>query len=69
MKQDIYKGICDGKATANKAFAVLIDPDKLDETGLTNTIALAVEAKVDYFFVLFESSKQIKYSFEKILCF
>jgi putative glycerol-1-phosphate prenyltransferase len=51
MKQDIYKRISNGKATAHKAFAVLVDPDKLDETGLSNTIALAVEAKVDYFFV------------------
>ena len=51
MKQDIYKGICNGKATAHKAFAVLIDPDKLDETGLAKTISLAVEASVDYFFV------------------
>ena len=51
MKQDIYKRISNGKATAHKAFAVLVDPDKLDETGLSNTIALAIEAKVDYFFV------------------
>jgi putative glycerol-1-phosphate prenyltransferase len=40
-----------GKAQAQKAFAVLIDPDKLDEAGLQSTIDLAIKAKVDYVFV------------------
>lgn len=51
MKHKIYDNISNGKARAHKAFAVLIDPDKLDETGLLTTINLAIEAKVDYIFV------------------
>jgi putative glycerol-1-phosphate prenyltransferase len=51
MKHTIYDNISNGKARAQKAFAVLIDPDKLDEAGLLKTIALAIESKVDYLFV------------------
>lgn len=51
MKHDIYNHISKAKTTAQKAFAVLIDPDKLDEKSLQATILLAVESKVDYFFV------------------
>jgi phosphoglycerol geranylgeranyltransferase len=34
-----------------KQFALLIDPDKLDDNALQSTIDLAVKAKVDYLFV------------------
>jgi phosphoglycerol geranylgeranyltransferase len=51
MKQTIYNNISMAKAAGKKAFAVLIDPDKLNETGLHKTIELAENAKVDYFFV------------------
>jgi putative glycerol-1-phosphate prenyltransferase len=51
MKHTIYDIIATGKALSKKAFAVLIDPDKIDETSLLKTIDLAVQAKVDYFFV------------------
>jgi len=51
MKHTIYNNISMGKAQAQKAFAVLIDPDKLDEAGLQSTIDLAIKAKVDYVFV------------------
>lgn len=51
MKQKIYDTISAGKVNAKKAFAVLIDPDKLDEATLLKTIQIAVKAKVDYLFV------------------
>jgi len=51
MTHKIYDTINTGKHNANKAFAVLIDPDKLNDTALMQTIQIAVKAKVDYFFV------------------
>jgi putative glycerol-1-phosphate prenyltransferase len=51
MKHTIYDTISKAKAAGQKAFAVLIDPDKLNEAGLNKTIELAQNAKVDYFFV------------------
>jgi putative glycerol-1-phosphate prenyltransferase len=51
MTQNIYHTIASGKAKSYKAFAVLIDPDKLNEQSLLNTIDIAVKAKVDFFFV------------------
>lgn len=51
MKQETYDKIVKSKAQSNKAFAVLIDPDKIDDTLLLKTIEIALEAKVDFFFV------------------
>jgi len=51
MKQKIYDTILTGKGFSKKAFAVLIDPDKLNESDLLKTIQIAVNAQVDYFFV------------------
>ncbi len=51
MKHNIYHHISKAKTAGHKAFAVLIDPDKLDEKTLQSTIELAINAQVDYFFV------------------
>ena len=51
MNKQVYQNILDKKIKHQKAFAVLIDPDKLDAAGLQKTIDLAVQAKVDYIFV------------------
>lgn len=51
MTQRIYHIISEGKAKAQKAFAVLIDPDKLNDAALLGTIEMAVKAKVDFLFV------------------
>ncbi len=51
MKNKMLEALYQQKANANKAFAVLIDPDKLNEQALSDTIQLAIDAKVDYFFV------------------
>ena len=51
MTQNINQTIVSSKAKTNKAFAVLIDPDKLNEQSLLTTIEIAIKAKVDFFFV------------------
>ncbi len=51
MKNKILDALYQQKASARKAFAVLIDPDKLNDQALLDTIQLALSSKVDYFFV------------------
>ena len=51
MKQKILDRISQQKAKSHKAFAVLVDPDKLNAQTLLDTIQLAKQSKVDYFFV------------------
>ena len=52
MKHTLYNIIQEGKANAKKALAILIDPDKLNNERLNQTIELAVKSKVDYFLVV-----------------
>jgi len=47
----ILHSIKEHKKQGKKSFAVLIDPDKVNENNLEQLIELSVEAKVDYFFV------------------
>lgn len=51
MKQNLYSNILALKAAQKKGFAVLIDPDKLEEQALLKTIEIAKNAGVDFFFV------------------
>jgi phosphoglycerol geranylgeranyltransferase len=51
MKQDLYNIILKRKQEGKKCFSVLIDPDKVNESNLDLLIQLALDAKVDYFFV------------------
>jgi phosphoglycerol geranylgeranyltransferase len=51
MTQQLYHTIVQRKLSGKKSFAVLIDPDKVNESNLDELIRLALEAKVDYFFV------------------
>ena len=51
MKHTLYNKIQEGKANAKKALAILIDPDKLNNESLNQTIEIAIKSKVDYFFV------------------
>jgi phosphoglycerol geranylgeranyltransferase len=51
MKNKMLDALYLQKASARKAFAVLIDPDKLNDQALLDTIQLAIASKVDYFFV------------------
>jgi len=51
MMMPVYQSLVDKKKNGQKSFAVLIDPDKISTSALHETISLATEAKVDYFFV------------------
>ncbi|MDP4282886.1 MAG: geranylgeranylglyceryl/heptaprenylglyceryl phosphate synthase [Bacteroidota bacterium] len=49
--KDIYSSLCDRKANGKKSFAVLVDPDKVNEEKMYQLIKLAVSSGVDYFLV------------------
>jgi phosphoglycerol geranylgeranyltransferase len=51
MLKGIYHSFTERKRLGKKSFAVLIDPDKVNEENLEQLIALAISAKVDYFLV------------------
>ena len=51
MLKPIYNSITERKQSGKKSFAVLIDPDKVNDSNMEQLIKLAVAAKVDYFFV------------------
>ena len=50
-KKTIYQTLKAAKARKEKKFAVLIDPDKVRLGNMDKVLQLAVEAKVDYFFI------------------
>lgn len=49
--KDIYPSLCERKFNGKKSFAVLIDPDKVNDKKMRQLIKLAVAAQVDYFLV------------------
>lgn len=49
--QDIYLSLCERKANTKKSFAVLVDPDKVNDEKMHEMVHLALLAKVDYFLV------------------
>ena len=51
MKNKLYQHFVKNKQQGQKSFAVLIDPDKVDVDKIDQLVSLAVESKVDYFFV------------------
>ena len=51
MKDSIYPALLLKKRTRRKSFAVLIDPDKVDESKTDEIIRLSLQAEVDYLFV------------------
>ena len=48
---EIYPSLCERKINGKKSFAVLIDPDKVNDKKMNELVRLAVSAKVDYFLV------------------
>jgi len=51
MKTNIYNNILERTSNGKKHFALLIDPDKIDTSGLHEIIKSSMESKVDFFFV------------------
>ena len=51
MINRIYNSLTDKKRHGKKSFAVLIDPDKVNDGKMQSLIDLSVAAKVDYFLV------------------
>lgn len=51
MKQVLYHGMVGKKQKGQKSFAVLIDPDKVNNTLLDKLIELSIRAHVDYLLV------------------
>jgi putative glycerol-1-phosphate prenyltransferase len=51
MKQELYLQLAEKKKLGRKSFTVLIDPDKVDNAKIEQLVSLAMDAKVDYFFV------------------
>jgi len=51
MINRIYNSLTDKKRYGKKSFAVLIDPDKVNDAKMHRLIDLAMNAKVDYFLV------------------
>jgi putative glycerol-1-phosphate prenyltransferase len=49
--KDIYPSLCERKSNGKKSFAVLIDPDKVNDKKMQHLVKLAVAARVDYFLV------------------
>lgn len=49
--KNIYHSLIERKQQGRKSFAVLIDPDKVNDDSMEQLIELAVDARVDYFFV------------------
>jgi phosphoglycerol geranylgeranyltransferase len=47
----LYNKLLQNKARGYKSFAVLLDPDKLDEESCIKLVNLGIESKIDYFFV------------------
>ena len=51
MLNGIYHSLTERKRQHKKSFAVLVDPDKVNDSNLEELVALAKEARVDYFLV------------------
>jgi phosphoglycerol geranylgeranyltransferase len=51
MIKGIYQSLTERKRLGKKSFAVLIDPDKVNNHNMEQLISLAVAAEVDYFLV------------------
>jgi len=49
--KEIYPSLRERKQNGKKSFAVLIDPDKVNDERMEQLINLAINAKVDYFLV------------------
>ena len=51
MASTILQSLTERKKQGKKSFAVLIDPDKVNDSSMEQLVELAIAAKVDYFFI------------------
>jgi phosphoglycerol geranylgeranyltransferase len=51
MKNKLYQQFVKNKQQGHKSFAVLVDPDKVDNSKIEQLVSLATKSKVDYFLV------------------
>ncbi|HEY0041125.1 MAG TPA: geranylgeranylglyceryl/heptaprenylglyceryl phosphate synthase [Flavisolibacter sp.] len=51
MKMNVYQSMAEKKKSGQKAFAVLIDPDKVTSSSLSSLVQSANASNVDYLFV------------------
>ena len=51
MLNNIYQSLTDRKSQSKKSFAVLVDPDKVNDNSVEDLIQLSLDAEVDYFLV------------------
>jgi phosphoglycerol geranylgeranyltransferase len=51
MSKAIYHSLTERKQLQKKSFAVLVDPDKVNDQNMEDLIAIAADAGVDYFLV------------------
>ncbi len=51
MKTRLYQQLLERKSRGQKSFAILIDPDKVDDAKIDQLASLATAAKADYLFV------------------
>lgn len=51
MSTGIYHSLTERKRQGKKSFAVLVDPDKVNNANMEQLVELAVDSSVDYFFV------------------
>ena len=51
MKMNVYQSLLEKKKNGRKAFAVLIDPDKVTASSLSSLVQSANQSKVDYLLV------------------
>lgn len=49
--RNIYHSLVQKKAKGKKSFAVLVDPDKVNDANMEQLIRLATDARIDYFLV------------------
>lgn len=49
--KSIYTSLQEKKSKKQKSFAVLLDPDKLDDSDCKKMVKLGIDHKIDYFFV------------------
>lgn len=61
----LYEQLIEKSSTGRKSFAVLLDPDKLDEHSVKKISVLSMECKVDYFFI--GGSLLSKYNISEII--